>query len=168
VSAFVLVLPDGARLHVRPIEATDKGAVLDAFDRLGAIGRYQRFLAPIRTLPAAQLAFFTEVDHHDHEALIARAWPTCEVVGVARYVRIGDSEAAEFAIAVVAGWRRRGAGRAMLDLLVARARAEGITHMTGPFFVDNRAVPALARRYGPLRWRPVEDGVLELDVDLLS
>jgi len=166
VSAFVLVLPDGARLHVRAIEPSDKGAVLDAFDRLGAVGRYQRFLAPIRRLPPAQLAFFTEVDHHDHEALIARAWPTCEVVGVARYVRLDGTDAAEFAIAVVAGWRRRGAGRAILDLLVARARAEGIAQMTGSFLAGNVAVPALAQRYGPLRWRPIDGGVLELDVDL--
>jgi GNAT superfamily N-acetyltransferase len=166
VSAFVLVLPDGARLHVRPIEPGDKPAVLDAFERLGALGRHQRFLAPVRTLAPAQLRFFTEVDHHDHEALIARAWPTCEVVGVARYVRRDGDEAAEFAIAVVAEWQRRGAGRAMLDLLVARARAEGVARMTGSYLADNRAVPALVRRYGPLRRHLVDGAVLEFDVEL--
>jgi Alcohol dehydrogenase GroES-like domain len=42
---------------------------------------YRRFLYPIKHLSPRDLAYFTEVDHHDHEALIALDANDQEVVG---------------------------------------------------------------------------------------
>jgi RimJ/RimL family protein N-acetyltransferase len=166
MSALVLPLPGGRAIHVRPVQPGDKPAILDAFARLGPEGRLGRFFAPIRRLSARQLAFFTEIDHHDHEALIATAWPGGDVVGVARYIRMADGETAEFAIAIVEGWQRRGAGGALLDLLVARARAEGVARIFAVHLPGNAAVPALLRRYGPPA-RRLDGGLVEEVVEIL-
>jgi hypothetical protein len=69
----------------------------------------RRFLAPHGRLTESELRYFTEVDHHDHEALVAIDPNTGHCTGVARYVRSTDDPAvAELAVAVVDGWQRQG------------------------------------------------------------
>ena len=54
-----VVLPDGARVLVRPIEPADGPQLRAGFDRLDAGSRYQRFLAPIDYLTQRQLDYLT-------------------------------------------------------------------------------------------------------------
>ena len=61
--------------------------MVDAYERLSDESRYRRFLSPHKQLTDAELRYFTEVDHHDHEALVAGDPESGEWVGVARYVR---------------------------------------------------------------------------------
>jgi hypothetical protein len=56
---------------VRPIEPGDKAGLAAAFERLSDESRYRRFLSPHGRLSQAELRYLTEVDHHDHEALVA-------------------------------------------------------------------------------------------------
>jgi hypothetical protein len=49
--------------------------------------RRMRFLGPKDELSAAELRYFTDVDHHDHEALGAMDHARGGGVGIARYVR---------------------------------------------------------------------------------
>jgi len=67
----VAALRDGTRVLVRPIESDDKVLVLEGFERLSEKSRYRRFLAPMPELSDSMLRYLTEVDHRDHEALVA-------------------------------------------------------------------------------------------------
>ena len=117
-------------IAVRPIEPGDKAALAAAFERLSAESRYRRFLSPHGELSAAELRYLTEVDHHDHEALVALDPATGEGVGVARYVRDrARPESAEIAVAADR-WQGRGVGTLLLHRLVDRAREEGIRRST--------------------------------------
>ena len=58
-------------LLIRPISPDDKPAMTEAFEHLSEESRYRRFLSPHAGLTDAELRYFTEVDHHDHEALVA-------------------------------------------------------------------------------------------------
>ena len=80
-------LRDESWVGIRPIQPDDKEALLAGFERLSEESRYKRFLTPMETLTSSQLAYLTEVDHHDHEALIAFDLSTRNAVGVGRYVR---------------------------------------------------------------------------------
>lgn len=80
-----LELADGARVTIRPVQAGDKRLIADAFAELSEDSRYQRFFTPLRQLDAAQLAYLTEVDQHDHEALLAIEPRSGACVGVARF-----------------------------------------------------------------------------------
>ena len=125
-------LRDGTRLDVRSITPDDKAALVDGLERMGPVSRYRRFLAPIGRLRASDLRYLTEVDHHDHEALVARPHGDSQGVGVARYVRLPDDRgAAEFAVAVADDWQGRGVGTALLALLADRAREEGVERFRG-------------------------------------
>src|SRR5712691_9428433 len=108
------ILRDGSVVHVRPIEPGDKKLLRAAFDRLGAESRYRRFLHPVKQLSERELAYFTEVDHYDHEAVLTVGPHGTEPVGVARYIRLADPKAAEVAIAVVDDWHGRGVGTLLL------------------------------------------------------
>src|SRR3954469_17709663 len=61
----------GLRLRFRPIQPTDGALLLDAFAELSAESRRLRFNGPKSELSAKEVRYFTDVDHRDHEALVA-------------------------------------------------------------------------------------------------
>jgi GNAT superfamily N-acetyltransferase len=131
-----LRLRDGTRLDVRPIGPADKRELRGAFDRMSPESRYRRFFSPVKELSDRDLAYLTEIDHHDHEALVAIA-PQVGIVAVARFVR-ADEGRAEASIAVTDDWQGRGLGTGLLELLAERAREEGITHFVALVLTENR------------------------------
>ena len=129
-------LRDGTRIVIRPIEPEDRAALAEGFERLSPESRYRRFFAPVAHLSEHDLDYFTLVDHHDHEALVAVAAETGEGVGVARYVRIGP-DVAEPAVVVADDWQGRGVGTRLLEALVERAAQEGIRRFEAPVLAYN-------------------------------
>ena len=108
-----------------------------------------RFLTVKQELSLAELRYFTEIDHHDHEALGAVDRANGRGVGVARYVRSAeDAQAAEIAVTVVDEWQGRGLGAELVAQLSERAREEGIRRFTALVAADNVAVAGLARSVG--------------------
>ena len=139
-------LRDGSRVRLRPILADDKPLVADAFDRLSEGSRYRRFFQSQDALAPAALAYLTEVDHIDHEAIIAIEPSGGDALGVARYIRTGeDPEAAEVAFAVVDDWQGKGLGRALLTELTRRARQEGVRRFVAFVLYDNQEAIKLLR-----------------------
>ncbi len=130
-------LCDGSKVTIRPVRAEDKGAIAAGFARLSPESRYRRFFAPLRELSTQDLAYLTEVDHHDHEAMIGFDAATGEPVGVVRYVRGAEPTEAEVAVVVVDEWQGRGVATALLDRLVERAREEGIEHFVALVMQEN-------------------------------
>jgi GNAT superfamily N-acetyltransferase len=154
-------------LLIRPISPDDKQRLADGFHRLSERSRYRRFLSPRERLSAAELRYFTDVDHHNHEALIAIDPNNDEGVGVARYVRSNsEPRSAELAVAVVDDWQGRGVGGRLAAALSDRARAEGITSFTALVLADNRLMLNLLHDLGHVRVVHSELGTVELTVDL--
>lgn len=139
----------GREVLVRPISADDKEALAAAFDRLSPESRYRRFFAPLERLSAQDLAYLTDVDHHDHEALVALDPEDDGIVGVARYVRSDQEAEAEVAVVVSDPWQGNGVGSALLERLVERARGEGIDHFVALVMSDNEEALELFRRIAP-------------------
>lgn len=128
---------------------------------------YRRFLNPHGRLTAAELRYLTEVDHHDHEALLAVDPGTGKSVGVARFVRDHERrDSAEIAVAVLEPWQGRGVGKALLHRLADRARDEGITRFTALMLSGNRPMRRLLADLGTTRLLSSGAGAVELAVDL--
>lgn len=158
---------DGTRVDVRPIDPRDKTALRDAFERLSLQSRYERFLSPLDHLSAAMLRYFTEVDHHDHEALVACDPDTARLIGVARYVREEDDPTiAEAAITVADDWHGRGVGTALLHVLAERAREEGIGKFTAYVLARNDDMIDLLFRLGPAQIVDRQSGALQIEAEL--
>ncbi|HWD64583.1 MAG TPA: GNAT family N-acetyltransferase [Solirubrobacteraceae bacterium] len=142
-------LRDGSRVRVRAIRPDDRQPLAEAFQRLSPESRYRRFFTPMNQLSEGTLTYLTDVDHHDHEALVAFS-EDGGLVGVARYVRIDpDSPVAEAAITVSDDWQGRGLARGLLHRLAARAREAGVAQFSALVKVENPAAARVLRELGP-------------------
>ena len=154
-------------LVIRPISPADKDGLSEKFDRLSEESRYRRFLSPHPSLSAAELRYFTEVDHHDHEALVAVDPRLRAGVGIARYIRSReDPKSAELAVAVVDDWQGKGVGTRLASALVERAHEEGIGDFTAFVLAENDAMFSLANEVGDVRVLNRDRGTVELAIEL--
>jgi RimJ/RimL family protein N-acetyltransferase len=143
------VLRDGSKVLIRQVRGSDAPLLADGFARLSARSRQMRFLSPKHSLSAAELRFFTEVDHYDHEAIGALSPANGRGVGIARYVRdVDDPEAAEIAVTIADDWQGRGLGTELLAQLSHRARQAGICRFTATVAYGNGAMAALLQNVG--------------------
>jgi GNAT superfamily N-acetyltransferase len=162
-----ITLRDGSVVLIRPVRPEDKALFVAGWQRFGDESRHRRFLGSKASLSEDDLAYFTELDHVDHEALGARDADTGEGVGVARYVRLpAQPEVAEAAVAVIDEWQHRGVGGELLRRLTERARENGVQHFQARLFAYNDAMIALFGDLGELQVRDAEAGELEIDVEL--
>ncbi|TMD05927.1 MAG: universal stress protein [Chloroflexi bacterium] len=147
--ARTIPLRDGSLVRIRPIAPDDRQALRAAWDRLSPESRYRRFLSPMPELSESMLDFLTEVDHHDHEALLAVDTESEDAVGVARYVRSAeDPDVAEVAITVDDAWQGRGLGTLLLGRLATRARGEGVRRFSALVMADNPRALRVIRGIG--------------------
>jgi GNAT superfamily N-acetyltransferase len=162
-----VVLRDGSHARIRQGHSSDKQLLLRGFERLSPESRYRRFLAPMPELTEGVVRYLTEIDHHDHEAMIALDEETGEGIGVARYVR--DSErrdVAELAVTVIDDWQGRGLGTLLLEVISARAREEGITTFTALMLASNQEMMDLLKRLDPVRIVDRKAGRVEIEAPI--
>ena len=159
-------LRDESWVGIRPIQPDDKEALLAGFERLSEESRYKRFLTPMETLTSSQLAYLTEVDHHDHEALIAFDLSTRDAVGVGRYVREGDGDRAEAAVTVADDWQGKGLGTALTRVLGGRAVEEGISCFTALLLAENKEMVGLLTGFGDVEVTAREGEAIQVEVPL--
>jgi RimJ/RimL family protein N-acetyltransferase len=129
-----------------------------------------RFLAPKNHLTLAELRYLTEVDHVDHDALVAvLADDSTTMAGVGRWVRDGEQpDAAEVAIVVGDCHQGLGLGTALGIALADGARALGIARFTAVMLPENTAAQRLfARISGRLTTR-FDGGTYSLVADLAA
>jgi RimJ/RimL family protein N-acetyltransferase len=160
-------LRDGQEILIRPIRPDDREELAEGMRRLSPESRYRRFFTPTSELSATELSYLTDVDHHDHEALVALEPDSGHGIGVARFVRsAGDPELAEVAVAVADSWHNRGVATALLDRLTQRAREEGVRRFSAEVLADNRPMLELIDELGDVTLRHHDHGAVEVEVEL--
>jgi GNAT superfamily N-acetyltransferase len=162
-------LTDNSIVLIRKIRPDDKDRIAQGLDGLSAESVHKRFLGPKPSLSAAELRYLTEVDGHDHQALVAvPAREEERIVAVARYVRLEDDpEAAEAAIVVCDELQGKGLGSLLARLISDEARTHGVLRLTASIASDNRPALALMRQIDArLRGAPVGSSVTELVAQL--
>src|SRR5918997_6737599 len=93
---------------LRPITAHDKDRLTRFHSRLSAESRYRRYHGAKGALTRRELAYLTEIDQHDHVAVVAERGDG-ELGAVARVVSNGDGTA-EVAVVVADDCRGLGVG----------------------------------------------------------
>jgi GNAT superfamily N-acetyltransferase len=147
-------------ITVRQLRNGETQVVQSVFDRLGPRSRILRFGGAKTVLSAAELELLARVDGNRH-ALVAYAGNA--PIGIARLVRDeSDRTTAEVAFAVVDDWQGRGVGNVLVDMLVADARAVGITRLRATMHAENRASLALMRHATTIEHTRIEAGELEV------
>ena len=139
----------GIAVDIRPLTRADRDRLADAFARMSARSRRDRFLGPKPRLSSAELTYLTDVDHRRHEALAAIDPEDGRIVGVARYVaEPAEPRTADVAFFVLDAWQGQGVATMLGERLLQRADENGIARLTAVTFTHNRAARAVLRRLG--------------------
>lgn len=165
-----VVLHDGSTTHVRPLRPQDADA-LQAF-HIGQSERstYMRFFAPLERLPERDLARLVSVDHVDRVALVAVSSATepeddDQIIGVARYDRIGTDEA-EVAFNIADAHQGRGLGSVLLEHLAAAARERGVRRFVAEVLPQNGRMISVFKDAGYEVRQRTEDGIVAVGFDI--
>lgn len=156
-----VVLGDGRRVIVCPVNPRDALAEQAFVDALSPSSRYRRFHFGMRQLPEQLLREMTEIDQQQHVALVARPETADDtIVADARYVRSADTDEAEFAVMVADAWQGAGLGRELLQRLRRHARASGVRRLYGDVLWGNEPMIGLVRSLGGELQRHPSDATL--------
>jgi len=161
-------LRDGGRVALRPLRPSDRELYLAGFEHLSPATRYMRFFSPKAQLTDRELHYLLDVDHHDHEAIVAIDQRSGEGIGVARYVRDPEQpDVAEISIVVADEHQGRGLGALLIGFVAERAAAEGIARLRAMVLADNHRMVRLIRTRWPRHHvHRGQAGVLELEFEV--
>lgn len=162
-----ITLRDGSRVRIRQGRPSDDELLLRGFERLSPRSRYRRFLTPVPELGEGTVRYLTDIDHHDHEAMIALDERCNEGLGVARYVRNPERpDTAEVAVTVIDDWQDRGLGTVLLEMISARAGQEGIKTFTALMLAENQEMLDLLKELGPVQIVHRAQGTVDIEVPI--
>lgn len=163
----VVALRDGSHIRVRQGCQSDRELLLEGFAQLSEQSRYRRFLAPMPDLTEKVITYLLDVDHHDHEAIIAIDVRSGHGIGVARYLRLESRpHVAEVAVTVVDDWQGKGVGTLLLEVAGARARQAGIRCFSALMLSDNVEMREALAHIGPLRVLARSGGTIEVEAPI--
>lgn len=138
---FELELRDGTPVILRPLIAEDRPLVAEAYRRLSAEARYQRFWTPTGELIGdAMLDRLIDQNPERHVTWVvldaAREFPG--VGGASWWRHAGDPEEAEISAMVLDADQRRGIGTLLLAVMWLTAYRAGLERLVAYTLMDNR------------------------------
>ena len=151
----------GTAVMLRPLRPDDVD-IESAFVRgLSPDTRHNRLLGGTIAITREYLERLTSIDYSRDMALAATLMLEKEIlIGVARYVRDADGDAAEFAIVVADTWHGRGIGKRLLERLATIARTRGVRQLYGDVLAVNRPMLGLVHKLGFTLGRNPDDPAL--------
>lgn len=138
---------DRSQITYRTIQADDVERLRRMFDRCSRETIYRRFFSYYQEAPEWVLRRLTYVDYVHRHAVVAVV--ADEIVGVARFDKVGSGDEAEIAICVEDAWQRRGVARRLMEWMSDIARSRGVATMTADVQADNGPALALLRSVLP-------------------
>jgi acetyltransferase len=141
----------GRRLLVRPIRPEDARLYSQFLARTEDPDIRFRFFTLQRSLPARDLARYTQIDYDRDMAFVALTSTdegSDEIVGEVRALKYPDGATAEFSVLVRTDMKRLGLGRTLLQVMIDYCKASGIAELVGQILKENQPMIALARRCG--------------------
>ncbi|HEX9396698.1 MAG TPA: GNAT family N-acetyltransferase [Burkholderiales bacterium] len=152
----------GSPITLRPLRPEDYEIEHAFVSALSSETRHSRLLGGARAITREYIEELTRVDYRRDMALAAVLMIGAKetLIGVARYVREKEGDAAEFAIVIADAWQARGIGRRMMEKLIDVARQLGVGTMYGDVLSINVHMLTLLRRLGFTFSRHPEDATV--------
>lgn len=145
-----ITIKTGDTLFIRPIRPEDAPLLVTFFSHLSPRTIYYRFFSPLKQLPPAMLARFTQIDYDRSMALTAFLGnqENERMVGVARIIGDADPRTVEFAVMIADEWQGKGIGAELMRRLIAIARSRGVEKIWGTVLAENTQMLALGKKMG--------------------
>ena len=119
-----VVLTDGSTVHVRPIEPTDRDALISFHERQNRESLYYRYFSARSGLTEQEADRFTAVDMYDRAGLVVE--DAGQLIGWGSYDRWPGRDDADVAFLTDDGHHGRGIATLLLEHLAAVATAAGV------------------------------------------
>lgn len=149
------------RWRTAVVTAADEPALRDLFAACSQDTLRLRFFGRVRAFPAEYLGHVLAGRADVHDAVVAYEYGASRArpAGLASLALPPGARAAELGVLVADAWQRKGAGGAMLDLLLTRARARGVRYVSAAVLPGRSALlAALGRRLAAERLAHSADG----------
>ena len=159
-------LRSGQPVPVRPMRPEDEPALARFLARISAEDLRLRFFHAVKDFSHQFTARLTQLDYARSMAFAALG-ENGEIIGVARLHSDSRYEKAEYAILVASDLKGKGLGWALMNLLIAYARAEGLKSLFGEVLKENTTMLAMCQELGfRIASDPGEPGSALVSIDL--
>jgi RimJ/RimL family protein N-acetyltransferase len=157
------MLPNGRRLHIRPLRAGEEQTIRELYARLSDRTRYQRFLFLTRELPEPVLRLLVGVDYHHRLALVAEeaSEAGAAIVGLSSFSSL-DDESAELGLVVRDDWQRQRVGTELARRVMQAAEDRGFHRFVANILPDNIAIRRIVKGSGEIVSAKTSAGLTEL------
>ena len=144
---------------IRSLEPADRDALRAMFERLSPDSKYRRFLSPAASFDVALRNVF-DLDYVQRDAIVASL--RGDIIGLAECHAFRRSPAdVEVAVTVDDAYHRRGLGREMLDVVIARALRHGAANVHASVLAENRPMIELLYKIAPHAHKELDRGVVD-------
>ncbi len=162
-----VLLSTGRAMRIRPTRPADLERLRSFYERLDPASRYLRFFGQRSSMPDDELRRSTINDVGLHVALVAESGDA--LVGVGEYfARGGAGDEAEVAFAVADAHHHEGIATVLLEDLAMVAKAAGFRRLVAETLPDNAAMQAVFRTVGLTHRSWLDDGVVNVQLDLTA
>lgn len=161
-----LSMKDGEHVFARPIRPDDEPGIYRMLQHVTQEDLRLRFFAPIKEFTHQFIARLTQLDYARAMAFVA-VDAAGEILGVARLHSDSIYEAGDYAILLRSNLKGRGLGWALMQLLIAYGKAEGLKRIAGQVLQENTAMLSMCRDLGfKTRTDPLEPEICDVTLDL--
>ena len=165
--ARTLTLKDGTQLAARPIRPDDEPRIHQLLEHVTMEDLRLRFFAPMKQFSHAFIARLTQLDYARAMAFVAVDTRNDEIVGVVRLHSDSIYENGEYAILLRSDMKGCGLGWALMQLLIAYAKAEGLKSLSGQVLHENTVMLGMCRDLGfRVTSDPEEHDICNVALDL--
>jgi acetyltransferase len=141
-------LPSGRKLLIRPIQPSDEVVYGEFLRALAPADLRLRFFTPKPEFSREFIARFTQIDYGRSMAFVGIDPESGAIVGVARLMADPDYVKGEYAVIVRSDLKGQGLGWALMQQLIAYAKAEGLREIHGDVLRENTQMLSMCRQLG--------------------
>ena len=164
-----IVVGDGWKVDVRPLRPEDEPAVVRLLRQVSPEDLRLRFFHSMKEFSHQFVARLTQLDYARAMAFAAIDPQTRDIIGVVRLHSDSRYQTAEYAILLRSDLKGKGLGWALMQLLIAYARSEGLKSLFGEVLNENINMLNMCRDLGfEVRRDPDEPRLSLVSLDLAS
>ena len=164
-----LILHGDWRVFVRPVRPDDEANIKNMLEHVTADDLRLRFFAAIKDFSHVFLARLTDLDYAHAMAFIAFDETTHEPLGVVRSHSDATHISGEYAILLRSDLKGHGLGWALMELIIAYAKAVGLTQVRGQVLQRNAVMLKMCRELGfAVRSDPQDRNLCDVTLDLAN
>jgi len=167
----VITLRDGRDVLLRPIKAEDEQSHFEFNDSLSNEDRYKRFFGEVGQLSHEQMAKMTQIDFDREMAFIASYRDDSNkfhTLGVVRAITDAENQETEFAVVIRSDIQGQGLGKLLMSKMIKYCKQRDTAVMTGLTLPQNAGMINLSRKLGFKVKFDIEEGWVEMNLDLQS